>query len=456
MRACQFRVVLASLRAGVGPGRIDVVAITVLIADDNLIIREGLKALLEATCGFEVVGVAGDYDELVSRANELQPQVVVSDIRMPPRFMEEGLEACRLVRKRHPGTGVVILSQYDDPDYAISLLREGAAGCAYLLKDGLHEGEQLARAIKQVSCGGSVLDPRIAELLIRPAHDGELSPQEKELLYAIAEGKSIKAIAAEDRTTPAAVSNRVERLFLELARDASAGGKRALAQLRLLHEAIVQREEQGETLSRLLPTGIAERLRGQLLKEPSRLQVTVLMSDVRGYSVIAESSDPLRLCEQLKAYRAAASRAVLERHGTVMQFVGDAVMAVFGAPEPLGGHADLAFASAEAIHRAQEKLNAGWAAYRLPPFELGIGLSTGAVAAGLLGADDRMEYSVVGDVVNLAQRLQQLARGGSTVLSEATYLELGHRPIAETVGPTAVPGRTGLITAYRVSSPPGR
>src|SRR5947199_9471413 len=102
--------------------------ITVFLADDNLIVREGVRALLAMEPDVEVVGVAADYDELVSGAEQAAPQVVVTDIRMPPAFQNEGIEAAKQVRKRHPGTGVVILSQYDDPEYAISLLGDGAAG----------------------------------------------------------------------------------------------------------------------------------------------------------------------------------------------------------------------------------------------------------------------------------------------------------------------------------------
>lgn len=433
-------------------------AITVVIADDSLIVREGLKALLDASAGLKVIGAAKDYDELIATADGLQPQVVVSDVRMPPTFQQEGVDACRLIRKRHPGTGVVILSQFDDPEYAIDLLTEGAAGCAYLLKDRVYEGEQLSRAIKEVSCGGSVLDPRIAESIIRPIGSDQLSLRDADLLQMLARGRPLKSIALALRTTPADITDSVDRLFLQLARDASAGRQAALRHLRLLHQAIVQREELGQTLSRLLPTGVAERLRvkGQGIEDKQRLEVTVLMSDVRGYSAIAEASDPLRLCEQLKAYRAAASDEVLGHEGTVMQFVGDAVMAVFGAPEPLPAHADLAFVTAGAIHRRQAVLNQEWIAAGLPAFELGIGLSTGVVAAALLGSADRMEYSVVGDVVNLTQRLQQLAPAGATVLSEPTYELLSGHPSAERIGPRRIPGRRGLVSAYRVTSQPDR
>jgi adenylate cyclase len=433
--------------------------ISVLLADDSLIVREGLRALLSVADDLEVVGVAGDYEELIARAEELAPQVIVSDIRMPPTFQREGIDAARLVRKRHPGTGIVILSQFDDPEYAVSLLSEGAAGCAYLLKDRVAEGDQLARAIRTVSTGGSVLDPKVVEALVRPVGDLDLSPGDEELLRMVAEGKSIKAIAVAHRTTAADVAASIEKLFLKLAQQATGGGDSALRNLRGLHSAIVEREEQGETLSRLLPGGIADRLRsgGRGIGETERLMVTVLMSDVRDYTAIAEVSDPSRLAGQLKEHRTVASDAVLAESGTVMQFVGDAVMAVFGAPEPQRDHADCALRAANAIHIAQSELNRRWVLAGLPPFELGIGLSTGVIAAALIGSRERMEYSLVGDAVNLAQRLQQFASCGQTVLSGATFAALSRDPQAEQIGPLSVKGRQGMVTAFRVRArPPGR
>jgi DNA-binding NarL/FixJ family response regulator len=134
--------------------------ITVFLADDNLIVREGVRALLEMEDDIAIVGVASDFDELVAGAEAANPNVVVTDIRMPPHFRREGIDAAVQVRKRHPGTGVVILSQFDDPEYAISLLAEGAAGYAYLLKDRVGEGDQLAMAVREVAGGGSMLDPK--------------------------------------------------------------------------------------------------------------------------------------------------------------------------------------------------------------------------------------------------------------------------------------------------------
>ena len=430
--------------------------ISVLLADDSLIVREGLRALLAATPDVDVIGVAGDYDELVTRAEELAPQVIVTDIRMPPTFQREGIDAARLVRKRHLGTGIVILSQFDDPEYAVALLSEGASGCAYLLKDRVAEGDQLARAIRVVSAGGSLLDPSIVEALVRPAGEADLSPLEEELLGMVAGGLAINAIAVKRRTTGADVASSVEQLFFKLATQASGGREGGLRNLRRLHQAIVDREEQGERLSRLLPGGIADRLRAnrQGAGETERLVVTVLISDVRGWSGIAEASDPSTLAAQLREHRTVASDAVLAERGTVMQFVGDSVMAVFGAPEPQPDHADCALRAAVAMHRSQLELNRRWESDGLPAFELGVGLSTGLVAAALIGSDERAEYSLVGDAVNMAQRLQQFAACGETVLSESTYAALTQSPQVERIGPAPVKGRKELVTAFRVPAPP--
>jgi class 3 adenylate cyclase len=428
--------------------------ISVFLADDNAIVREGVRAMLALEPDLEVVGVARDYDELVVEAARLAPHVLVTDIRMPPTFQREGIDAAKELRRLHPGTGVVVLSQYDDPEYAVSLLGEGAAGYAYLLKDGVAEGDQLASAVRRVAAGGSVLDPRIVDALVRPvAGDGELSPAEEELLHDVAAGRSIKAIAAARRTTPAAVAQDVDRLFLSISRAASAGASSSLRRLRRLHQAIVDREEQGETLSRLLPGGLADKLRrdGAAIGAVDELDVTVLMSDVRGYSAIAERSDPSRLAAQVNDHRAEMNHAVLDTGGTVMQFVGDAVMAVFGAPVAQDDHADRAVASAVAMIRRQARLDERWAGEGLPPFGLGIGLSTGPVAAALLGSEERLEYTVVGDTVNLAQRLQDQARpAGRVVLAEPTFTALRAPVDATRLPPLVVKGRTAPVVAYMI------
>src|SRR5262245_33819244 len=405
--------------------------ISVFLADDSLLVREGVRALLAAQADLEVVGVAEDFDGLVEGATAAKPHVVVTDIRMPPNFQNEGIEAAKLVRMRDPGTGVVVLSQFDEPEYAISLLSEGAAGYAYLLKDRVGDGDQLVRAVREVATGGSMLDPSIVHALVAPARDeGELDEREEQLLQWIAEGRPVKAIATAWRTTPEATNDAIEELFLKLAKEASAGRAGALRRLRLLQKAIVDREEQGETLSRLLPGGLAEKLRrdGHAAGVSERLDVTVLMSDVRGYSGIAERVDPTVLAGMLNTHRAEMNTAILAAGGTVMQYVGDAVMAVFGAPFPQTDHADRALESACAMHQRQQAVNDGWRTDGLPEFPLGIGLSTGEVAAALLGSDERLEYTVVGDTVNLAQRLQDLARPAGTVLSGATVDALQSTP----------------------------
>src|SRR6266513_2570751 len=167
--------------------------IRVFLADDNLIVREGVRALIDRHADLQVVGVAADYDEAVSGATAANPQVLVTDIRMPPSFSREGIDAAKEVRKRHPGTGVVVLSQYEDPEYAVSLLAEGSAGYGYLLKDHVAEGNQLADAIR-----------------------------------AVATGKAIKAIAAARGVAPEAAEAGMEAVFDKLFEGVSAESQSAL------------------------------------------------------------------------------------------------------------------------------------------------------------------------------------------------------------------------------------
>lgn len=428
--------------------------ITVVLADDNLLVRTGVKTLLRFAPGIEVVGEAADFDELLAAADAFTPQVVVTDIRMPPSFQQEGIEAAKLIRKRHPGTGIVVLSQYDDPEYAVALLSEDTSGYAYLLKDHVGDGDQLIRAIQEVAIGGSMLDPSIVRALVAPARtEGELSAPDEQLLVWVAEGKPVKAIAAILDITPAAANDEIERLFLELAKEASSGRGNALRRLRSLQGAIAQKEADGESLSRMLPGGLAEKLRrdGRKPGESERLVVTVLMSDVRGYSAIAEFSDPTVLASQLHQHRSEMNRAVLRAQGTVMQYVGDAVMAVFGAPFPCDDHADRAIEAAYAMHEYQEALNAEWAAQDLPAFGMGIGLSTGDVAAALLGSEERLEYTVVGDTVNMAQRLQDLARPAGTTIVSASTIQHARAPVdADELPDTTVKGRSGVVHASKL------
>jgi adenylate cyclase len=432
-------------------------AITVFLADDSAIIRAGVSAMLQRDPDVEVIGVADDYATLVAGASDAHPDVVVSDIRMPPHFESEGIRACQEIRKRHPGTGVVILSQYDDPDYAVALLAEGSAGYAYLLKDRIAEGDQLGRAIREVATGGSMLDPVIVSALINPVRrNGGLTTDDDELLEMVANGRTIKSIASTLSTTPSAVDDRVERLFVHLAEGVSSGQAGALDRLRRLHRAIVEREEQGETLSRLLPTGLADQLiaQGRAIGETESLDVTVVMSDIRGYTTIAEHADPAVLAQQLNRHRAEMNRAILSEGGTVMQYVGDAVMAVFGAPVATADHPDRALAAAGAMHLHQDAVNVEWSSEGRTPFGLGIGVVTGTVAAALLGSEERVEYTLVGDALNLCQRLQQFAEPGQTVLSESTWASLTDRPTDfEQLESQLVKGRDTPVAPFRLPRP---
>jgi len=300
-----------------------------------------------------------------------------------------------------------------------------------------------------------MLDPRIVESLVDPVSSaGGLTATEEELLRMVAEGKPIKAIAVAQHTTAADVADAVEKLFLTLAQEASSGATSSLRRLRMLHQAIVDREEQGESLSRLLPGGVAEVVRraGGRIGQTEELIVTVVMSDIRGYSSIAEMAKPATLAHQLNDHRAEMNGAILAAGGTVMQFVGDAVMAVFGAPVAQDDHADRALDAALAMHGAQREVNDLWLRQDLPPFHLGIGLSTGPVVGALLGSAERLEYTIVGDTVNLSQRLQQWAEGGETVLSEPTYAALSHPVHAERLEPALVKGRHTPVAAYRIAA----
>jgi class 3 adenylate cyclase len=433
-------------------------AIDVFLADDNLIVREGVRALIERNADLRVVGVAADYDGVIEGCAKFEPQVLVTDVRMPPSFRREGIDAAREVRARFPGTGVVVLSQYDDPEYAISLLASGSAGYGYLLKDRVAEGTQLADAIRTVATGGTALDPAIVEALVRPVvAPGGLTQPEERLLGLVAEGRTIKAIAALHGVPPSVVDAEVQAVFVKLAAGVSAGDQLALNRLRQLHQAIVDREEQGETLSRLLPSGLAAKLRESALRigETERVVVTVLMSDIRSYSTIAEHADPSQLAGQLNTHRAAMNKAILGEGGTVMQFVGDAVMAVFGAPFPQSDHADHAVAAAAGMHALQAEINAAWRGAGLPEFGLGLGLSTGEAAAALLGSAEHLEYTLVGDTVNMAQRLQQFAVAGETVISVATKSALTSPVPLTALPPQLVKGRDTPVVSFKIC-PPGQ
>ena len=173
----------------------------VVIAEDNYLVREGTRRLLEDSGAIEVVAAVGTAAELLDAVARLRPDAVVTDIRMPPGHHVEGIEAAHAIRARHPDVGVVVLSQHADEAYAFQLLRNGAAGLAYLLKERVGDLDDLLRALRDVVAGRSAIDPQVVELLV--AHRARLaespvsglSPRELEVLREMAQGKSNRAIA---------------------------------------------------------------------------------------------------------------------------------------------------------------------------------------------------------------------------------------------------------------------
>jgi len=192
----------------------------VVVADDAVILREGLMRLLEEA-GFEVAGLAADAEELYALVERVRPQVAIVDIRMPPTHTDEGLRAAKVIRSRWPQTGILVLSQYVRPSYALELLSEGTEGIGYLLKDRVSDLEELSTSVRRIGAGGSVLDPSVVAQLVgrRRAVDdplAELSSRELEVLALMAEGRSNKAIAERLFITEHTVEKRVKSIFATL------------------------------------------------------------------------------------------------------------------------------------------------------------------------------------------------------------------------------------------------
>jgi DNA-binding NarL/FixJ family response regulator/class 3 adenylate cyclase len=210
----------------------------VVLADDSVLLREGIARLL-TDAGFEVVGQSGDPDDLMLKVRSYSPDVAVVDIRMPPTQTDEGLRAAQEIRERHPGVGVLVLSQYVEPAYAMELLAESAEGVGYLLKDRVADVTEFAAAVRRVADGGSALDPALVTQLVgrRRQHDplDELSPREREVLELMAEGRSNQAIAERLFVTPRAVEKHITSIFGKLRLPpASEDHRRVLAVLAFL------------------------------------------------------------------------------------------------------------------------------------------------------------------------------------------------------------------------------
>ena len=194
-------------------------ALRVIFAEDNFLVREGTAALLGETAEIELVALVGDPQQLLSAVDEHEPDAVLTDIRMPPTWTDEGIEAAREIRRSHPRVGVVVLSQYVEERYAAELLRDGAGGIGYLLKERIADVDQLVAALSSVAAGGSVLDPKVVEsLMARRDRRGyspveDLSPRELEVLQAMATGKSNTAIGRDLYLSERAVEKNINQIF---------------------------------------------------------------------------------------------------------------------------------------------------------------------------------------------------------------------------------------------------
>ena len=193
--------------------------IRVVIADDSVLLREGLVRLLEDS-GFEVAAQAGDAEDLLRKVGAHKPDVAVVDVRMPPTHTDEGLRAAAEIRNKHPDTGVLVLSQYIEEAYAMELLSSNAEGVGYLLKDRVADLERFIDAVRRVGEGGSALDPEVVSRLLgrRRQEDplAEISPRERQVLSLMAEGRSNHAIATELVVTERAVEKHVTSIFTKL------------------------------------------------------------------------------------------------------------------------------------------------------------------------------------------------------------------------------------------------
>ena len=196
--------------------------IRLVLAEDHYLVREGVRRLLEAQPGFDVVAVCGDLDSLLEAVDRESPDVVVTDIRMPPGHSDEGIQAATRLRKTHPNLGVVVLSHYANPSYALALLDTGSAGRAYVLKERIHDLDQLVGAIRAVAQGGSLIDPKVVEGLVAQRARastsplGQLTAREGDVLRKMAEGRNNASIAQDLVVTERSVEKVINSMFMKL------------------------------------------------------------------------------------------------------------------------------------------------------------------------------------------------------------------------------------------------
>ena len=197
-------------------------ATTVVLAEDSYLMREALVSLLGTLDGIELLGVCETYDQLMETVEELRPAVVITDIRMPPTQTDEGIRAASHIREQYPETGVVVLSQYVEPEYALRLFRDGSSGRAYLLKDHVGNVDVLTNAVEEVAHGGSTVDPQVVEVLVaarireKESLLQRLSPRELEVLAEVAKGLNNASIADVLFISQRAVEKHIGAIFSKL------------------------------------------------------------------------------------------------------------------------------------------------------------------------------------------------------------------------------------------------
>lgn len=194
-------------------------ATRLVLAEDSYLMREGISSLIAVEDSLELVASCENYDELIEAVDEHRPDVVITDIRMPPTKTNEGIRAANLIRDRYPDTGVVVISQYAEPEYAVALFEHGSSGRAYLLKEKVSDLDQLTAAIDEVKSGGSVVDPDVVDLLVAARKESildRLTDRETEVLAEIAKGQTNTGVAEALFISEGAVEKHISSIFTKL------------------------------------------------------------------------------------------------------------------------------------------------------------------------------------------------------------------------------------------------